>query len=70
MEKEKKQNYDYSIIVPTFNNTNYIDECIDSLMESSNGLSYEILIGIDGCQKTYNYLTWWIIRQTITYLWK
>lgn len=56
MEKEKKQNYDYSIIVPTFNNTNYIDECIDSLMESSNGLSYEILIGIDGCQKTYNYL--------------
>lgn len=56
METEKEQNYDISIIVPTFNNTHYIDECINSLMESSSGLSYEILIGIDGCQKTYDHL--------------
>ncbi len=52
----KEQNYDISIIVPTFNNTHYIDECIRSLMESSSGLSYEILIGIDGCQKTYDHI--------------
>ena len=56
MGVEKEQNYDISIIVPTFNNTHYIDECINSLMESSSGLSYEILIGIDGCQKTYDHL--------------
>jgi glycosyltransferase involved in cell wall biosynthesis len=52
----KKKNYDISIVVPTFNNTHYIDECISSLIESSSGLSYEILIGIDGCQKTYNHI--------------
>jgi glycosyltransferase involved in cell wall biosynthesis len=56
MWEEKEQNYDISIIVPTFNNTHYIDECISSLMESSSGLSYEILIGIDGCQKTYDHI--------------
>jgi glycosyltransferase involved in cell wall biosynthesis len=56
MWAEKEQNYDISIIVPTFNNTHYIDECISSLMESSSGLSYEILIGIDGCQKTYDHI--------------
>jgi glycosyltransferase involved in cell wall biosynthesis len=56
MGEVKEQNYDISIIVPTFNNTHYIDECISSLMESSSGLSYEILVGIDGCQKTYDHL--------------
>ena len=54
--EELDKQYDISIVVPTFNNTHYIDECIDSLMESSNGLKYEILVGIDGCQKTYDHL--------------
>ena len=45
-----------SVIIPTFNNVEYIDECINSIMESSKKFSVEILVGIDGCQKTLNYI--------------
>jgi glycosyltransferase involved in cell wall biosynthesis len=45
-----------SVIIPTFNNVEYIDECINSIMESSKKFSVEILVGIDGCQKTLNYV--------------
>lgn len=45
-----------SVIIPTFNNTNYIDECINSILESSKNSTVELLIGIDGCEKTLNHV--------------
>jgi glycosyltransferase involved in cell wall biosynthesis len=47
--------YDVSIIIPTFNNVQYLDECIDSILVSGNGYKYEVLFGIDGCDKTLEY---------------
>ena len=43
-----------SIIIPTFNNTEYIDECVNSILESCKIFNVEILVGIDGCEKTLN----------------
>jgi glycosyltransferase involved in cell wall biosynthesis len=45
-----------SIIIPTFKNVNYIDECIDSVIKSCKNISYEILIGIDNCSDTLSYI--------------
>lgn len=53
---ENKTKLDLSVIVPTYNNVNYIYECIESIINSSNNFNIEILIGIDGCVKTKNYL--------------
>jgi glycosyltransferase involved in cell wall biosynthesis len=41
-----------SVLVPAFNNVNYIKECIESVYVSGEGIEYELLIGIDNCPKT------------------
>lgn len=48
--------YDISIIVPTFKNVDYIDECLKSIEQSNNKYMCEILVGIDGCRETLNHL--------------
>ena len=45
-----------SVIIPTFDNIEYIDETLDSIYKSGKDLEYEILIGIDGCNKSLKYL--------------
>lgn len=45
-----------SILIPTYKNTNYIDECLNSIVESSKDQNIEIIIGIDGCTETLNYV--------------
>jgi glycosyltransferase involved in cell wall biosynthesis len=45
-----------SIIIPTYKNTNYIDECIDSVIESTKTQNVEVLVGIDGCKETLEYV--------------
>ena len=46
---------DISIIVPTFKNVKFIDECLKSIENSVKGVSCEILVGIDGCRETFNH---------------
>ena len=41
-----------SIIIPAFKSVKFIDECIDSI----NIPGVEILIGVDGCEETYNHI--------------
>ena len=48
--------YDMTIIIPTYGNIEYIDECINSILKNSTRINVEILIGIDGCQKTLNHI--------------
>jgi glycosyltransferase involved in cell wall biosynthesis len=48
--------YNLSIIIPTYKNTEYIDECINSILESSENLNVELLIGIDACEDTLNHI--------------
>jgi len=45
-----------SVIIPTYNNTEYLDESLNSVINSGKNHNIEILIGIDGCEKTLNYI--------------
>jgi glycosyltransferase involved in cell wall biosynthesis len=47
---------DISIIVPTFNNVEFIEECINSIVKSCRGFKYEILVGIDKCEPTLTHV--------------
>jgi glycosyltransferase involved in cell wall biosynthesis len=57
LNNDKKINIpEVSIVIPTFNNAEYIDECLMSVIESSENFNFEILVGIDNCQKTLDYV--------------
>jgi len=45
-----------SVIIPTFDNIEFIDETLESIYKSGKDFDYEILIGIDGCKKSLDYL--------------
>lgn len=48
--------YDVSIIIPTFQNVQYLDDCLKSVETSMKNNLCEVLIGIDGCIETLNHL--------------
>jgi len=51
--------YDFntiSVIIPTYNNIEYLDESLNSIINSGKNHNIEILVGIDGCEKTLNYV--------------
>ena len=45
-----------SIIIPSYNNIEYLDESLNSIINSGKNHNIEILVGIDGCQKTLDYV--------------
>jgi glycosyltransferase involved in cell wall biosynthesis len=48
--------FDTSIIIPTYNNVEYIEEVIESIKLSGKNHRFEVLFGIDGCETTLNYV--------------
>ncbi len=42
-----------SVIIPSYNTVTFIDECLESI---KSNIPYEILIGVDGCRDTYNFV--------------
>jgi len=48
--------YPVSIIIPAFSVKKYIKECLDSIISQTSLGEYEILVGIDNCLDTLNYL--------------
>lgn len=42
-----------SLIIPAYNAVAFIDEC---LMSIKSNIPYEILIGVDGCKETHNFV--------------
>jgi len=56
IKNSKKNTNVLSIIIPTFNNKKYINECVESIIKSIGNYNVEILIGIDGCFETLEYL--------------
>ena len=51
---EKKP--ELSVIIPAYNCKDHIDECLVSVVKSSNNRYVEILVGIDGCIETLNHV--------------
>jgi len=51
-----KKDIELSVITPTYNNIEYLDESLNSIINSGKNHNIEILVGIDGCEKTLNYI--------------
>jgi len=50
------QKFDITVVLPTFNNVDYIVTTIESINVSGKDFSIEILVGVDGCKKTYDFV--------------
>ena len=50
------KNLSVSVIIPTYNNIEYLEESLNSIINSGKNHNIEILVGIDGCKKTLNYV--------------
>lgn len=54
--ESRNKKYCVSVIIPTYKNQDYLEECINSIIESTKVCEhYEILIGIDNCFDTLNF---------------
>lgn len=56
---EKTVNIPISIIVTAYQTQDYIEECLDSIEKQTyfiNNDNFEVLVGVDACQDTYNKL--------------
>ena len=45
-----------SVVIPTYRNVEFLPELIDSIVRSNFNQEYEVLIGIDSCYDTLNYI--------------
>ena len=45
-----------SVIIPTFKNVEFFEELIQSIEKTNFRGEIEILIGIDGCEETLNFI--------------
>jgi glycosyltransferase involved in cell wall biosynthesis len=45
-----------SIITTAYNNDSFLKEALDSFIESCGNIEYEILLGIDNCDKTFKHV--------------
>ena len=48
--------FKFTIIIPTFGHPNYLDECLKSVITSIKNLQCEILVGVDNCQETFDFI--------------
>jgi len=54
--KTKTDVYELSIIISTYKNVEYLKECFDSIGRSIGLKNVEVLIGVDGCPETKEYI--------------
>ena len=45
-----------SVVIPTYKNVEFFPELVDSIIKSNFNQEYEVLIGIDSCYDTLNYI--------------
>jgi len=46
-----------TVVIPTYNNVKYIDQCLDSIIVNQEKLfNIEIIVGIDNCEETRDYI--------------
>ena len=56
-----------SIIIPTFGYPNFLDECLKSVINSIKTLDCEILVGVDNCMVTQQYIKNNVFDKRITF---
>jgi len=56
ISKNKNVIYDLSIIISTYKNVEYLKSCFDSIIDSVGDQEVEVLIGIDSCLETREYV--------------
>lgn len=57
LTNESYLNKEVSVIIPTFGNVDFLKECLDSVVKSCSELqNFEILVGIDKCEKTLKFV--------------
>jgi len=49
-------NKEFSIIIPTYDNPNFLEKTLESIIFSIKDLDCEILVGIDNCEKTKKFV--------------
>ena len=54
--QKQNKNYDLSIIISTYKGVKYLGECFDSIINSIGTQKVEVLIGIDGCQESKDFV--------------
>ena len=47
---------DLSILIATYKNSQYLDECFNSIYESIGNYNVEVLVGIDSCMESYDFI--------------
>lgn len=58
----------YSIIIPTYDNVEFIEECLQSIKTAFARYKYEILLGIDDCERTMSRID--MLRKYTTRIYK
>lgn len=54
---KNKRKYNLSVVIPTFDNANYLVECLQSVIQSCKDCcDFEVLLGIDNCYETLDML--------------
>ena len=43
-----------SVIISAYKASEFIEECLDSILEQQTNFDYEVLVGVDGCPDTLN----------------
>ena len=41
-----------SIIISAYKASEFIEECLDSILGQSTSIRYEVILGVDGCKDT------------------
>jgi len=55
--KINKKKYQLSILISTFENVEYLTECFNSIINTTKGFDIEILVGIDSCNKSLEFIS-------------
>jgi glycosyltransferase involved in cell wall biosynthesis len=45
-----------SVIIPTYKNVNFLPELFNSIIRNDYNGEFEVLVGIDNCNETLNYV--------------
>ena len=48
--------FDITVVIPTYNNIEYLEEMLESINNSKQNYTVEVLVGIDGCKKTLDFV--------------